>query len=268
MRSDMPTSGPSHRTSSLSDFGGELVNMKKVSICCFTDTRPEYFDNSAAVVAVDVIRATTTTITAISKGRECHVAATLEAAFATASRLPHALLAGELGGEMPHGFHMTNSPAQLAARTDVSRPLVLLSSSGTRLMHEVCDSASAYVGCFRNYSATIDHLAQNRNAVVLIGAGTRGEFREEDQMCCAWIAQGLMESGFVADNWATREPVERWRGAPKDAFIKSRSVDYLRRSGQLQDLEFILSHFDDIDTACKLSNDEITSVTVAAEVLT
>jgi 2-phosphosulfolactate phosphatase len=266
MRSDMPTSDPSHRTSSLSEIGGELVNTKNVSICCFTDTVQDYSDNSAEVVAVDVIRATTTAITAISTGRECHFAATLEAAFATASKLPDALLAGELGGEMPDGFHMTNSPAQLAARRDVSRPLVLLSSSGTRLMHELRDSASAYVACFRNYSATVDYLAQNHNAVVLIGAGTRGEFREEDQMCCAWIAAGLIESGFVPDNWATRELVQRWRGAPKDAFLKSRSVDYLRRSGQLQDLEFILSHFDDIDTACKLSNDEISPVTVAAEV--
>jgi len=266
MRSDMPISGPFHRTSSLPKFGGELVNMKTVSICCFTATGHEHFDNSAGLVAVDVIRATTTAITAISTGRQCHVAATVEAAFATASRLPDALLAGELGGEMPAGFHMTNSPARLAARKDISRPLVLLSSSGTRLMHEIRDSASAYVACFRNYSATVEYLAQNHDSVVLIGAGTHGAFREEDQMCCAWIAQGLMECGFVPRNGVTRELVERWRGAPEDAFLKSRSVDYLRRSGQLHDLEFILSHFGDIDTACKLSNDEISSVTVAAEV--
>ena len=68
-------------------------------------------------------------------GRECHLAPTLQAAFDTASRLPNALLAGELGGDMPAGFELTNSPAQLAARSDVSRPLVLLSSTGTRLMH-------------------------------------------------------------------------------------------------------------------------------------
>src|SRR5262245_2243795 len=117
MRSDMPISGPSHKTSLLFEFGGELVNTKKVSICCFTATGHKYFDNSAGVVAIDVIRATTTAITAISTGRECHVAPTLEAAFAIASRLPDALLAGELGGEMPEGFHMTNSPAELAGRT-------------------------------------------------------------------------------------------------------------------------------------------------------
>jgi 2-phosphosulfolactate phosphatase len=242
------------------------VKNKNVSICCFVGTRQEYRDNSAALVAIDVIRATTTAITASSMGRECHVAATLEAAFAAAARLSNALLAGELGGVMPDGFDLTNSPAQLAARTDISRPLVLLSSTGTRLMHEICDSNSGYVACFRNYSATIEYLAQNYNTAVLIGAGTRGEFREEDQMCCAWIAQGLMESGFAPTDGVTRDLIERWRGAPKDAFLNSRSVDYLRRTDQLHDLDFILGHFGDVDTPYNLRANEICPVTVAAEV--
>ena len=142
-------------------------------------------------------------MTAISIGRECHLVPTLQAAFDTASRLPNALLTGELGGEMPAGFELTNSPAQLAARSDVSRPLVLLSSTGTRLMCGIRDSDAAYLACFRNYSATIDHLAKNHDAVTLIGAGTRGDFREEDQMCCAWIADGLMQSGFAPEDDTT-----------------------------------------------------------------
>ena len=38
----------------------------------------------------------------------------------------------------------------------------------------------------------------------------------------------------------------------------SQSVAYLRRSGQLRDLDFILSHFDDVDTAGKVSANEDT----------
>lgn len=167
---------------------------------------------------------------------------------------------------MPAGFDMTNSPDQLSAHTDTSRPLVLLSSSGTRLMHEIRHSDSAYLACFRNYGATIDYLADNHSAVVLIGAGTHGEFREEDQICCAWIADGLMEYGFVPEDATTRQIVEQWRGAPMNAIHMSRSVEYLRRSGQVRDLDFILSHFDDVDSAYKLSGNEVTSLAVAQEV--
>jgi 2-phosphosulfolactate phosphatase len=236
-----------------------------VSICCFTPGMQLYAVD-AALVAIDVIRATTTAITAVSMGRKCHLAPTLHAALKTASRLPKALLAGELGGDMPAGFDLTNSPALLAIRPDVSRPLVLLSSTGTRLLYDIRHRKSAYLACFRNYTATIAHLAQNHNAVVLIGAGTRGEFREEEQMCCAWIAQGLIESGFVARDEMTSQLVERWRGAGRDAFLMSRSVDYLRRTSQLRDLDFILNHFDDIDLACKVSANTVSCLAEAGEV--
>jgi 2-phosphosulfolactate phosphatase len=85
-------------------------------------------------------------------------------------------------------------------------------------------------------------------------------------MCCAWIADGLIESGFVAQDALTSQLVERWRGAPQDAFMMSRSVDYLRRSNQLRDLDFILSHFDDIDRTCKVGANTVSCVAEAAEV--
>ena len=241
------------------------MKRNKVTICCFADGLHDYPDNSA-LVAVDVIRATTTAITAISMGRQCYLAPTLQAAFDLASRLPNALFAGELSGDMPVGFDITNSPAQLAIRSDVSRPLVLLSSTGTRLVHEIRHSDSAYVACFRNYSATIECLVKNHDAVTLIGAGTLGEFREEDQMCCAWIAKGLVESGFDPADQLTLQLVQRWRAAPYDAFLTSKSVAYLHRTGQLHDLDFILGHFDDLDIAGKVSGNEVTASAVATEV--
>lgn len=241
------------------------MNGKTVSICCFGEGLDDYPANRA-LVAVDVIRATTTAVTAISSGRECHLVPTLQAAFDTASRVPNALLTGEVGGAMPAGFELTNSPAQLAARSDVSRPMVLLSSTGTRLMCRIRHSESAYLACFRNYRATIDHLANNHDAVTLIGAGTRGDFREEDQMCCAWIADGLMQSGFVPEDDATLRLAQRWRGASRDAFLLSQSVAYLQRSGQLRDLDFILSHFDDVDTPGKVSANGDTTFAVATGV--
>ena len=238
------------------------MKRRTVSISCFADGSYEYAA-SRALVAIDVIRATTTAVTAICMGWKCHVVPTLEAAFDAASRLPNALLTGEVGGEMPAGFELTNSPAQLAARSDVSRPLVLLSSTGTRLMCGIRHSDSAYLACFRNYRATIAHLANNHEAATLIGAGSCGDFREEDQMCCAWIADGLLQSGFVPEDDATLRLVQRWRGAPRDAFRISQSVAYLQRSGQLQDLDFILGHFDDVDTPAKVSANGETALAVA-----
>jgi len=88
------------------------------------------------MVAVDVIRATTTAVTAAATGRRCFPAPTAEAAMAIAKGLDNPLLAGESNGTMPVVFEIENSPAQLANRTDTHRPLVLVSSSGTKVIHE------------------------------------------------------------------------------------------------------------------------------------
>ena len=237
---------------------------KTVAIRCFATGFQEHFKDRA-LVAIDVIRATTTTLTAISLGYQCHVAPTLDAALDTANKLKDPVLAGELGGEMPPGFEITNSPHEVAVLSRMDRPIVLLSSTGSRLMHEISYSASAYVACFRNYKATIRHLAHNHAGVVLIGAGTRGEFREEDQMCCAWIADGLSQCGFAAEDRFTEQLVSRWRAAPRSGFLMSHSVDYLKRTGQLRDLDFILSHFDDLDIVCRLHSGKSYPTAIAAK---
>ncbi len=216
-----------------------------------------------AVVVVDVIRATTTAVTAVSLGRRCFPAATVEEAFAHAANLEHPLLVGELGGNVPFGFDLTNSPSAIARRTDVTRPMVLLSSSGTALMQETRGSDAVYLACFRNYCALPAHLADRHGRIALIGAGSRGEFREEDQMCCAWIAEGLAQAGYIFEDGRTEELVRRWSGAAPEACLVSKSIAYLRRTGQVEDLEFILRHVNDLSAVFMLERDEVVLVRMA-----
>jgi 2-phosphosulfolactate phosphatase len=218
---------------------------KSVVIDCFPESTTRY-QRGYAVVAIDVIRATTLAISAVASGWRCFIVPTLDAALALSRTLQNPLLAGELGGHPPEGFEMNNSPMELAARADNHRPLVILSSSGTPLIHEAAKCEAAYLACFRNISATTQHISGHHSRVAVIGAGSRGEFREEDQMCCAWIAAGLMRDGYRAEDAQTEEVVDRWSRALPAACLISKSVAYLRRSGQLKDLDFIMAHFDDL----------------------
>jgi 2-phosphosulfolactate phosphatase len=152
---------------------------------------------------------------------------------------------------------MDNSPAQLIGRTDTHRPLVLVSSSGTKVIHESAGSAACYLGCFRNYSALVDHLAGRHSRVAVIGAGSQGEFREEDQMCCAWIAAGLLKRGYRAENSQTTAVVQRWQDALPGACLCSHSVDFLMRTGRLRDLDFVLTHVDDLRAVFAVRNGEV-----------
>jgi 2-phosphosulfolactate phosphatase len=210
-----------------------------------------------AVVGVDVIRATTTAVTGAAAGRRVFLVPSLEVAVPVAARLSEPLLVGELGGNMPYGFDLHNSPAALAGRDDVERPMILLSTSGTRLLWEAQGAEAVYAGCLRNAGALVRHLAQSHERVAVIGAGTRGEFREEDQYGAARIAGGLVDAGFEPGDTRTRELLDRWRDAPVDAIRVSNSVRYLADTGQTDDLEFILTHVDDVDRAYVLHDGEL-----------
>ena len=220
----------------------------------------ERYRRDCAIVVVDVIRATTVATTAVSMGWRVYPAKTTDDASRIAATLNDPLLVGELGGNKPYGFHMTNSPAQVAARNDVHRPMVLVSSSGTQLLLNAMGAPAVYVACFRNFSAVARHLAGRHKRVAVLGAGTRGQFRREDQMGCAWVAEKLVAAGYLAETPQTSELVARWHMASTSEVRGTESADYLQRSGQLDDLEFVLSHVDDLDTVPSLQDGHLTAV--------
>ncbi len=229
---------------------------RTVVIDCFPES-VEAYRNGYAIVAVDVIRATTTSVTGVALGRRCFPSPTLEAAVPLAAKLTNPLLVGELGGSMPYGFDMNNSPADLAIRTDIHRPMLLLSTSGTKVICGAAESQAIYVACLRNYSATAAYLAAHHPTVAVIGAGSRGEFREEDQLCCAWIAEILVGVGYEPQDARTAAIIEQWSGKPADVIAVGASADYLRNSGQVRDLEFILVHVDDLDEVYRFERGQV-----------
>jgi 2-phosphosulfolactate phosphatase len=215
-----------------------------------------------AVVAVDVIRATTTAITAAANGWRCFPTPSIEAALALSRKFANPLLAGESGGSIPDGFEMDNSPSQLAARNDTYRPLVLVSSSGTKVIHEAAGAEAVYLSCFRDYSFLPTYLAGRHDRIAVIGAGSLGEFREEDQACCAWIAAELMSQGYQAKNPETEALVRKWRNEGPEACLVSNSVAFLRRTERLKDLGFIFSHVNDLRAVFTIRDGEVRMVQV------
>ncbi len=232
---------------------------KSVVIDCLPESVRRY-RAGWAIVAVDVIRATTTAITSVATGRRCFPSPTIEAALTLAQKFKDPVLAGESSGTIPAGFEMDNSPAQLSGRSDTHRPLVLVSSSGTRVIHEAAACEAVYLSCFRNYSVLASYLSERHPRVAVIGAGSKGEFREEDQLCCAWIAAALISKGYLPEDPRTASLVDRWQDAPPSACLSSHSVDFLKRTGRLNDLNFILTHIDDLHAVFTVKKGEVKMV--------
>ncbi len=215
----------------------------------------------AAVVVVDVFRATTTALTCVGSGRRCHVAPSVELARGLAKELGGgALLIGEVAGEIPQGFDLDNSPAALATLGEPGRPAVLVSSSGVPLMFDAAPRAEVYAACLRNWTAQARHLAETHERVAVIGAGTRGEFREEDQLGCAWIAGALADLGLGPGDEQTHSLITRYRAARVDVILASNSTKWLRANHKERDIEFVLEHVDDLDEVLSLRGHELAPI--------
>lgn len=222
-------------------------------IDCFAENRNKY-PEEYAVIAIDVIRATTTATTALYLGREIYPAANADEAFVVSKNLKDPLLMGEMGGHVPYGFDLTNSPVQVMALsnipsgyfTNAKRPLILVSSSGMPLVMNSITNTATYLACLRNYKAVAAHIAGRYEKIAVIGAGTRGEFRREDQIGAAWVGKQLMKHGYTAENERTKQLVDKWDGCSVEEIREGNSAQYLKRSGQVHDLEFILHHVDDL----------------------
>jgi 2-phosphosulfolactate phosphatase len=233
--------------------------MPSVAIDCFHEHLAP-LGGDEVIVAVDVIRATTTAVTAAAIGRKVYPAGSIEAAVRLAADLDRPILAGELGGVQPYGFDLQNSPTQMEALEQSERPIILLSTSGTRLMAEAMRRARTYPGCLRNVTALAGHLVEQGRDVRVLGADSRGEFREEDQLCAARVGRALAQAGYALADRLTEEVIERWGNVDADAILDGPSAKYLRDTDQHEDLSFVLERIDDLDTVFAIEQDELRAI--------
>jgi len=190
--------------------------MIKTVIIDYLPERAACYLSEHTIIAVDVVRATTTAISAVAAGRRCFPVPTVEAALELADRLGNVLLVGEQKGIKPPGFDLNNSPVQLLARTDIERPVVLLSSSGTRLCHKAAKGHHAtFLACLRNYASVASHIAVTCNfpKVAVIGAGNRVSSARRTRCAAPGLLRG--SSGQVIYPRTAKLPISSSAGAKR-----------------------------------------------------
>ncbi|MFX1540815.1 MAG: 2-phosphosulfolactate phosphatase [Promethearchaeota archaeon] len=157
---------------------------------------PEAFANAVAqhhiIVLVDVLRASSTIITALAHGASKIIPVpTVEDARTRAHEIPNALLAGERAAHPPPGFDYGNSPRSFLTNNIRGRPIILTTSNFTRTLGTPPDTATILVGGFLNIehvARTTRHLAQQHNRPIsVISAGSMSGFHSEDDFTAGHI---------------------------------------------------------------------------------
>jgi phosphosulfolactate phosphohydrolase-like enzyme len=200
--------------------------------------------------------ATTTLVSAVARGRRALVASGPREARSLAASYAPALLAGDVSA----GAGVPDSPTALETKPGDRRPLVLHSPPGTELIANAAGEATVLVACLRNITATVRHLEHGFENVAILAAGCRQEFSCEDQMAAAWIAQGLAERGFQAEDRRTADLIRRWRDIEPSLAGLGNSAARLRRAGRGPDVDFVLGRVDDVPLACAFAEGEVRAV--------
>lgn len=181
---------------------------------------PSHDISGAVCVVFDILRATTTIITALAGGAAVIVpVADIAQALEESRKRPRALLAGERGGlritaAQTGGvdFHLGNSPREFTAERVRDREIITTTTNGTRALRACLGARAVYPAAFINLSETARRVAETApGEVLLVCAGTGEESAWEDTLAAGAMAVALgrlMPELPWSD--ATRVAVEVW----------------------------------------------------------
>jgi len=139
-----------------------------------------------AVVVIDVLRATSVIIHAMSQGAlEIIPVRTVEDAFQMAKAFPpgFVLLGGESESKNIPGFDLGNSPREYVAERVKGKKLILTTTNGTKAFHLVSSGKEILVGSFFNIGAVAQRCLELDRDLLIFPSGDEGNFSLEDSIC-------------------------------------------------------------------------------------
>lgn len=144
-----------------------------------------------AVVAIDVLRATSAAVAACDAGCALIVPVPDEAAALARRDGGGALLAGERGGHPIPGFDLGNSPDEFVRERVEGRTVILTTTNGTAAMMRAAQGAAAALAALTNVTAAAAWARGQGRDVTVLCAGDNGAFSLEDGVCAGLLVTAL-----------------------------------------------------------------------------
>jgi len=205
-----------------------VVQEKRSVEVCFS---PGLFEDVVTtgdfiVVLVDILRATTTIVTAVANGVEAIIPV---ATHDEARRLKSEgfLVATEKDGVQLDFADFGNSAFSFTREAIGGRTLVYCTTNGTRALHMARGASSIAIGAFINISALTEWLAGQQKDVVILCSGWKNKFCLEDTLFAGALTQRLLDTGlFRSDCDSASASLDLWKLAEGDV------LGYIEKAAQ------------------------------------
>ncbi len=221
--------------------------MRRISLFLSPGDVTESILQGHLLVAIDVLRASTTICRALRSGaREILPVGDVGEAKRLAESLgrENSLLCGERDGMVIPGFDLGNSPLEFTPTRVRGKTLVMCTTNGTALLSRLSED-EVYVAGFVNAGAVIRCLCSLKRDVAVFCAGLHRGFSLEDAVCGGIIVAGLesrlakKDKVLLSDGaLAGKALFQRWGKNLKGLFRVAHHARYLASLRFERDLTF------------------------------
>lgn len=221
----------------------------------------------AVCVVFDVLRATSTFVTALHHGAAAIIPVSeISEALEIGKRRPDVLLGGERNGvkirTAEGDFDFGNSPREYTAEKVRDRTIISTTTNGTRALRAVTGAKMVLAGAFLNLCATAKFLEdKNFQSVLMVCAGTGDHAALEDILAAGALCENLLDSGAATELSDSAQVVlaafEKAKWDLAGTIAKSENARRLLAIPELRDdVEFCLQQ-DVFDLVAALKDDAI-----------
>lgn len=154
-----------------------------------------YFTGKNTVV-IDVLRATSVIITALSnRAKEIIPVNSIEFAMKVSGNAfgGQTILAGERNTKKIDGFTLGNSPLEFTKENIEGKSIILFTTNGSKAIVKAKFSANLFLCAFNNLNAVASHLAEMNEDFEILCAGSNGMFCIEDTVCAGKLVRKIQK---------------------------------------------------------------------------
>ena len=169
--------------------------MKIDIIISADDILKSKLENKIAVV-IDMFRATSVIVTALNNGcSEVIPFLTIEETLEAAENLTRNeyILGGERKAIKIEGFDLSNSPLEYTEDVVRGKKVLMTTTNGTKTLTKSNNAERVLIAAMINAKAVAKKLLEINKDVVIINAGTNGNFSMDDYICSGYIINEMLK---------------------------------------------------------------------------
>jgi 2-phosphosulfolactate phosphatase len=166
--------------------------MKTIDVCLSPELMHLYDVRDRTVVVVDVLRATSSMVTALAHGVESITpVANLEECRKLKTK--GYVISGERDGKKVEGFDKGNSPFEYQSDDIRGLKIAFTTTNGTQAIEKSKEAREVIIGAFLNLTAVAKYLLLGENNALIVCAGWKGRVNLEDTLFAGALVEKLKE---------------------------------------------------------------------------